>query len=118
MYFIEYNLVTAAAVLSILPILVDLRRLPALGGPGGHDERTQGLVARSGRDARRETTLGALTVRISATLPATLKVWSVRFRGGASGAARPADAPGRTLRPSPRNMRSRRHTVGAGRGLG
>ena len=44
MYFIEYNLLTAAAVISILPILV-IFVAAALGGPGRRDERPQGLAS-------------------------------------------------------------------------
>ena len=43
MYFIEYNLLTAAAVISILPILRHLHHAAALGGPGRRDERPEGL---------------------------------------------------------------------------
>ena len=51
MYFIEYNLLTAAAVISILPILRHLRHAAALGGAGRRDERPEGLSAGPGRQA-------------------------------------------------------------------
>ena len=42
-YFIEYNLVTAAAVISIAPILVVFLALPAVGRPRGGHEWPEGL---------------------------------------------------------------------------